>query len=73
MQNVPLTVLSFFCLSLLYIFTFINSLMVSCKLKDFMPEARISKIFYISIMILCAVRCSCFGVSTFVFMKPIQG
>lgn len=68
MQSIPLTILSFFCLSLLYFITFCSSLSLICKFANFMSEARIAKIFYISLMILCMVRACCFGVSTFIFV-----
>lgn len=68
MQSIPLTILSFFCLSLLYFITFCSSLSLTCKFSNFMTEARIAKIFYISLMILCMVRACCFGVSTFIFV-----
>lgn len=64
MTSIPLTVLSFFCLSLLFFITLIMSLFVVCKFNQFIQEAKIAKAFYVSIVITCVVRTGCFGAAT---------
>jgi hypothetical protein len=59
-------------LSLLYLITFGTSLSVTCKFRNFMNEAKIAKIFYVSIMLLCLVRGVCFGASTYIFVDSYQ-
>lgn len=62
-----MTVLSFFCLGLLYFITLASSATIVCKFANFIPEARIAKVFYVSIVVVCLVRSACFGVATGVF------
>ena len=69
MTAIPLTVLSFFCLSLLFFVTLTWSLFVLCKFSQFIAEARIAKGFYISIVITCVVRTGCFGAATALYFK----
>jgi len=63
-SQIPLTVLSFFCLSLLFFITLTMSLFALCKFSQFIPEAKIAKVFYVSIVIASAVRAGCFGATT---------
>ena len=72
MQSIPLTILSFFCLSLLYLATCATTIGVICKFPGFVTEAKIAKIFYISILIVCCVRCGSFGASTFIFLDEYK-
>lgn len=67
--TVPLTVLSFFCLSLLYLIIFFWSAAQICKFKQFIPEAWIAKWFYIMILVVCLVRSSCFGITTGIYIR----
>ena len=69
MTSIPLTVLSFFCLSLLFFITLIMSLFVVCKFSQFIQEAKIAKAFYVSIVITCAVRTGCFGAATALYFQ----
>ena len=71
MDNVPLRVLSFFCLSMLYLITFIRSLWTICKFPSFIAEAKIAKWFYVTIFVLCLVRSTCFGIVTVVFVDAL--
>ena len=72
MTAIPLTVLSFFCLSLLFFITLIWSLFVICKFSQFLPEAKIAKAFYVSIVITCVVRTGCFGAATGLYFKEFD-
>lgn len=72
MNSVPLTVLSFFFLSILYFFAFLSSLFVFCKFSKFMKEARIAKHFYIAIGVACLVRSGCFGAATGIYVKTYK-
>ena len=67
-----MTILAFFCLSLLYFITFFSSVTVLCKFSSFIAEARIAKIFYVSLLLLCLVRGLCFGVSTVLFVDKFD-
>jgi undecaprenyl pyrophosphate phosphatase UppP len=69
MNTIPLTVLSFFCLSLLFLIAFISSTAVICKFSQFIPEARIAKFFYINVVLACLVRSACFGAATGIFIE----
>lgn len=71
-STIPLTVLSFFCLSLLYIIVLSWSAAQLCKFKQFIPEAWIAKWFYIMILIVCLVRSSCFGVATGIYIHEFS-
>ena len=72
MDNVPYKVLSFFCLSMLYLITFIRSSWICCSFSKFIHEAKIAKVFYCSIIILCLVRSMCFGIITTVFTAELD-
>ena len=71
-SQIPLTVLSFFCLSLLFFITLTMSLFALCKFSQFIPEAKIAKAFYISIVIASAVRAGCFGATTALYFKEYK-
>lgn len=43
-----------------------------CKFSNFISEARIAKIFYVSLLLLCFVRSLCFGVSTVLFVDKFD-
>ena len=64
--------LSFFCLSLLYFITFFSSFTVICKFPQFMTEAKAAKLFYFSILLICFVRSTCFGVATIFFVDEFK-
>lgn len=72
MDTVPLRVLSFFCLSMLYLITFVRSMWTLCKFPSFIAEAKIAKIFYVTIFVLCLVRSTCFGIVTVVFVEALE-
>ena len=69
MNSVPLTVLSFFFLSLLYFIAFIASIFVMCKFPKFIKECKIAKYFYVAIAVACVVRSGAFGVTTGLYVK----
>ena len=45
------------------------SLCALCKFSQFIPEAKIAKAFYVSIVIACVVRAGCFGAATGLYFE----
>jgi len=72
-MGIPLLILSFFSLSILYsICIVISSIRYTqnslnnrlCKFPDFSLDSRISKVFYIFLFAICVVRASSFAAAT---------
>ncbi|CDW81984.1 protein kinase [Stylonychia lemnae] len=66
-MGIPLIVLSFFFLSVLFIITLIITSIRLCKFQSFSSDSWISKIFYVFLFLVCLARAASFGVASFLY------
>ena len=64
MESIQLCVFAFFTLSVLCLITLLKAWCTTCKFSKFLPEAKVAKVMYLFIWLLCLARVACFGVVT---------